>query len=76
MGGAATLKAYAPVFAGMVFCPTGGLAAESAARYLALPNVAMVGGAWMAPREAVAARDWQRIVDLAREAAALGRQAA
>jgi 2-dehydro-3-deoxyphosphogluconate aldolase/(4S)-4-hydroxy-2-oxoglutarate aldolase len=72
-GGVAMLKALAPVFAGMAFCPTGGLTAESAPRYLELPNVAMVGGAWMAPKDALAARDWPRIADLAREAAALGR---
>jgi 2-dehydro-3-deoxyphosphogluconate aldolase/(4S)-4-hydroxy-2-oxoglutarate aldolase len=72
LGGVAVLKAMAPVFPGIVFCPTGGLTAESARRYLELPNVAMVGGSWMAPADAVAARDWSRIAELARAAASLG----
>jgi 2-dehydro-3-deoxyphosphogluconate aldolase/(4S)-4-hydroxy-2-oxoglutarate aldolase len=71
MGGMAVLKALAPVFAGIVFCPTGGLTAESAAAYLKVPNVVMVGGAWMAPADAIAARDWARIADLAAKAAAI-----
>lgn len=73
LGGVAVLKAMAPVFPGIVFCPTGGITAESAPRYLELPNVAMVGGSWMAPADAIAARDWSRIAELARAAASLGR---
>jgi 2-dehydro-3-deoxyphosphogluconate aldolase/(4S)-4-hydroxy-2-oxoglutarate aldolase len=73
MGGVAALKAFAPVFAGIVFCPTGGVTAETAPQYLKLPNVLMVGGGWMVPADAVAARDWPRITDLAAKAAALGR---
>lgn len=73
LGGVAVLKAMAPVFPGIVFCPTGGVTAESAPRYLELPNVAMVGGSWMAPADAIAARDWSRIAELARAAASLGR---
>ncbi|HMT38754.1 MAG TPA: keto-deoxy-phosphogluconate aldolase, partial [Thermomonas sp.] len=55
------------------FCPTGGIDAAKAPAYLALPNVACVGGSWMLPADALAARDWARIGDLAREAAALPR---
>lgn len=73
LGGVAVLKAMTPVFPGIVFCPTGGITAESAPRYLELPNVPMVGGSWMAPADAVAARDWSRIAELARAAASLGR---
>ena len=39
--------------------------------FLALPNVACVGGSWLTPRDAIAAGDWRRITALAREAAAL-----
>jgi 2-dehydro-3-deoxyphosphogluconate aldolase/(4S)-4-hydroxy-2-oxoglutarate aldolase len=53
------------------FCPTGGIGPDSAPAYLALPNVGCVGGSWMVPADAVAARDWARIERLAREAAAL-----
>jgi len=72
LGGVEVMRAYAAVFAGIAFCPTGGITPESAAQYLALVNVPLVGGSWMAPADAVAAGDWQRIEDLAREAAKLG----
>jgi 2-dehydro-3-deoxyphosphogluconate aldolase/(4S)-4-hydroxy-2-oxoglutarate aldolase len=71
LGGMAALKGYASVFPDVRFCPTGGIGAASAPAYLALPNVACVGGSWPLPPEAVAARDWARIEALAREAAAL-----
>jgi 2-dehydro-3-deoxyphosphogluconate aldolase / (4S)-4-hydroxy-2-oxoglutarate aldolase len=37
-------------------------------QFLALPNVAMVGGSWLTPADAVQAGDWARIAQLAREA--------
>jgi 2-dehydro-3-deoxyphosphogluconate aldolase / (4S)-4-hydroxy-2-oxoglutarate aldolase len=73
LGGAAFLKALAPVFPGVAFCPTGGIDERRAADYLALPNVPIVGGSWMAPRDAVMAGDWGRIRLLAERAAAIGR---
>ena len=60
-------------FAEVRFCPTGGIDAAAAPAYLALPNVACVGGSWMLPTDALKAGDWARIGQLAREAAALGR---
>jgi 2-dehydro-3-deoxyphosphogluconate aldolase/(4S)-4-hydroxy-2-oxoglutarate aldolase len=75
LGGPALVRALAPVFPGVALVPTGGIDERSAADYLALPNVPMVGGSWMAPREAIAAGDWRHIRDLARRAAAIGRAA-
>jgi 2-dehydro-3-deoxyphosphogluconate aldolase/(4S)-4-hydroxy-2-oxoglutarate aldolase len=72
-GGIDALKAFASPFAGAKFCPTGGVSVTNAADYLALPNVACVGGSWVAPPEAVRAGDWGRITELARQAAALQR---
>ena len=72
VGGLALLQSLAPVFPGVAFCPTGGIDEHSAAKYLALPNVPMVGGSWMAPREAVAAGDWATVRRLAERAAAIG----
>ncbi|MGH7094044.1 MAG: bifunctional 4-hydroxy-2-oxoglutarate aldolase/2-dehydro-3-deoxy-phosphogluconate aldolase [Stellaceae bacterium] len=72
LGGVALLRALAPVFPGVAFCPTGGVDERSAGDYLALPNVPLVGGSWMAPRDAVAAGDWGRIRRLAERAAAIG----
>jgi 2-dehydro-3-deoxyphosphogluconate aldolase/(4S)-4-hydroxy-2-oxoglutarate aldolase len=74
-GGIGMLKALAGPFPDVIFCPTGGISAAVAPEYLALPNVACVGGSWLAPREAVTAGNWQAISRLAREAQAL-RQAA
>ena len=64
-GGIGWLKAVAAPLAGLRFCPTGGISAGTATAYLALPNVACVGGSWVAPRDAVAAGDWPRIERLA-----------
>lgn len=70
-GGVAMLQAFAGPFADIVFCPTGGITAETAPRFLALPNVRVCGGSWLTPADAVAAGDWPRITALAREAALL-----
>jgi len=69
MGGARVLKAMASPFPLLSFCPTGGVSAENAAAYLNLPNVICVGGSWVTPHDAIAARDFDRINELAREAA-------
>ncbi|HVH78043.1 MAG TPA: bifunctional 4-hydroxy-2-oxoglutarate aldolase/2-dehydro-3-deoxy-phosphogluconate aldolase [Stellaceae bacterium] len=76
LGGVALLRALAPVFPGIAFCPTGGVDERTAEHYLALPNVPMVGGSWMAPRDAIATGDWSRIRRLAERAAAIGRKEA
>jgi 2-dehydro-3-deoxyphosphogluconate aldolase/(4S)-4-hydroxy-2-oxoglutarate aldolase len=73
IGGVALLRALAPVFSGVAFCPTGGIDECSAQAYLALPNVPMIGGSWMAPKEAVASGDWARVRRLAQSATAIGR---
>jgi 2-dehydro-3-deoxyphosphogluconate aldolase / (4S)-4-hydroxy-2-oxoglutarate aldolase len=73
-GGLAWLQGVAAPLAGLRFCPTGGIGADTAAPYLALANVACVGGSWVAPRDAVAAGDWARIERLAVAAAALKRR--
>ena len=73
-GGTTMLKALAGPFADVVFCPTGGIDAASAPEYLALANVAVVGGSWLTPADAIAAGDWARIESLAREAAKLPRR--
>ncbi|MEV3952839.1 MULTISPECIES: bifunctional 4-hydroxy-2-oxoglutarate aldolase/2-dehydro-3-deoxy-phosphogluconate aldolase [Streptomyces] len=70
-GGTAYLKSLAGPLPQVRFCPTGGIGPDTAPEYLALPNVGCVGGSWMLPEDAVAARDWDRVERLAREAAAL-----
>jgi 2-dehydro-3-deoxyphosphogluconate aldolase/(4S)-4-hydroxy-2-oxoglutarate aldolase len=70
-GGIAYLKALAAPLPNLRFCPTGGIGAGNAPDYLALTNVICVGGSWVAPHDALAARDWARITALSREAAKL-----
>ncbi|WP_327428294.1 bifunctional 4-hydroxy-2-oxoglutarate aldolase/2-dehydro-3-deoxy-phosphogluconate aldolase [Streptomyces sp. NBC_01236] len=70
-GGTAYLKSLAGPLPLARFCPTGGIGPGSAPEYLALPNVGCVGGTWMLPDDALAAKDWGRVERLAREAAAL-----
>ena len=70
-GGIGMLQALAGPFPDVTFCPTGGIAAETAPEFLALPNVACVGGSWLTPKAALVAGDWGRITRLAQEASAL-----
>ncbi len=70
-GGPAMLRAWAGPLPQASFVPTGGITAEKAADYLALPNVIAVGGSWMVPESAVAAGDWRRIGQLARTCSSL-----
>ncbi|WP_438488238.1 bifunctional 4-hydroxy-2-oxoglutarate aldolase/2-dehydro-3-deoxy-phosphogluconate aldolase [Streptomyces sp. S186] len=71
-GGTAYLRSLAGPLPQARFCPTGGIGPATAPSYLALPNVGCVGGTWMLPADALAAKDWPRIERLAREAAQLG----
>jgi len=71
VGGLDMLKALASPIPAVTFCPTGGITRETAPAFLALPNVACVGGSWVAPSRLVADRDWNGIERLAREAASL-----
>jgi len=75
-GGIGMLKALAGPFPEIVFCPTGGITRASAPDFLALPNVACVGGSWVAPTEKVRAGDWAGIEALARDAAGLRKASA
>ncbi|KOV71069.1 bifunctional 4-hydroxy-2-oxoglutarate aldolase/2-dehydro-3-deoxy-phosphogluconate aldolase [Streptomyces sp. MMG1121] len=70
-GGTAYLRSLSGPLPQARFCPTGGIGPANAPEYLALPNVGCVGGSWMVPADAVAAGDWARIEQLAREAAGL-----
>ena len=70
-GGIPMLKALAGPFPDVAFCPTGGITAETAPQFLALPNVRVCGGSWLTPADAIAAGDWARITALAKAAGAL-----
>jgi 2-dehydro-3-deoxyphosphogluconate aldolase/(4S)-4-hydroxy-2-oxoglutarate aldolase len=72
-GGIAMLKAIGAPLPQALFCPTGGITPDNARAYLALENVACVGGSWMVSRELVHKQRWDEIRTLARAAADLKR---
>jgi 2-dehydro-3-deoxyphosphogluconate aldolase/(4S)-4-hydroxy-2-oxoglutarate aldolase len=74
-GGVAMLKALAAPIPQIRFCPTGGITPGNAAAWLALPNVACIGGSWMVSQKLVDARQWSEVERLSRLAAALPRGA-
>ena len=70
-GGVLFLKSLGEPLPQVRFCPTGGIDVAKAPSYLALKNVACVGGSWVAPKEVVEAGDWRTVERLAAEAVAL-----
>ena len=67
-GGVKMLKAISGPFPQITFCPTGGITLDNYRDYLALGNVACIGGSWIAPQGAMDQGDWARITALTREA--------
>ncbi|MGH7951426.1 MAG: bifunctional 4-hydroxy-2-oxoglutarate aldolase/2-dehydro-3-deoxy-phosphogluconate aldolase [Limisphaerales bacterium] len=69
-GGVNALKALAGPFGhtGVEFIPTGGIAVETLQNYLAISQVAAIGGSWMAGRKLVAEKAWSKITALTAEA--------
>jgi 2-dehydro-3-deoxyphosphogluconate aldolase/(4S)-4-hydroxy-2-oxoglutarate aldolase len=69
-GGVNALKALAGPFGhtGVKFIPTGGITAATLPNYLAVPQVAAIGGSWMAERKLVAEKSWEKITVLTAEA--------
>ncbi len=70
-GGAKALGSLASPLPQITFCPTGGVSPTNAKDYLSLSNVRCVGGSWVAPKDLVAAKDWDAITVLARTASQL-----
>ena len=71
VGGAPALKSLAGPLPQVSFCPTGGVSPANAPAYLSLPNVACVGGSWIATDADIAAGNWDAIRSRASDAAAL-----
>jgi 2-dehydro-3-deoxyphosphogluconate aldolase/(4S)-4-hydroxy-2-oxoglutarate aldolase len=69
-GGVNALKALIGPFGhtGVKFIPTGGITAATLPNYLAIPQVAAIGGSWMAERKLVAEKSWEKITALTAEA--------
>ena len=69
-GGVNALKALIGPFGhtGVKFIPTGGITAATLPNYLTIPQVAAVGGSWMAEKKLVVEKDWAKITSLTAEA--------
>ena len=73
-GSIAALKAVSGPFLSVRFCPRGWFGSDNSRDYLALPNVAAVGGSWVAPPHLIAARAWADITELAAATVARAQQ--
>ena len=64
-GGVAQLKAMAAPYKSfnLRFCPTGGVTLANMNTYLALPEVFIVGGSWLATPKQIANGEWDRITE-------------
>ena len=67
-GGAATIASLEGPFPHLRFVPTGGVKPHTLADFLSRANIPAVGGTWLTPADAVAARDCHTIANLVREA--------
>ncbi|MDJ0883692.1 MAG: bifunctional 4-hydroxy-2-oxoglutarate aldolase/2-dehydro-3-deoxy-phosphogluconate aldolase [Desulfobacterales bacterium] len=69
-GGVPMLKSIGGPFPQVTFCPTGGVSQDNYNDYLALANVACVGGSWIVPSREIANGNWEAITRLAQAAVA------
>ena len=70
-GGASFVRSIASLLPQITICPAGGINAETAPDWLAMPNVRCLGGSWVAPQKLIAEQQFAAIEKLAREAATL-----
>jgi 2-dehydro-3-deoxyphosphogluconate aldolase/(4S)-4-hydroxy-2-oxoglutarate aldolase len=70
-GGTRFLKAVGAPIPDVRFMPTGGISPANAREYLALDNVACLGGSWIVPASLLRQGDFEAIAGLATDAAGL-----
>jgi 2-dehydro-3-deoxyphosphogluconate aldolase / (4S)-4-hydroxy-2-oxoglutarate aldolase len=68
VGGVGFLRAVSATYPDVRFLPTGGIGADTAAEYLAVPSVLAVGGSWLVRPELLRAGGFDEVERLAREA--------
>ncbi len=73
-GGVPMLKSIGGPFPQITFCPTGGVSEANYHDYLALKNVACVGGSWLVPTREIENGNWDAITRLAETAVAGSRR--
>ena len=70
-GGLDVLSDFSSIFRGVSWCPTGKVARDDVAAYLALPSVLCCGGSWVAPQDLQSREDWAGIEANARSVAGI-----
>jgi len=68
VGGPGMVKALSSVFRDVSFMPTGGINPDNLADYLAIPAVLACGGSWLTPKDTIAAGNFDKITEIARQA--------
>ena len=61
LGGLKLIKAMAAPYTTVKFMPTGGINEKNMLDYLAFDKILCCGGSWVCPKDAIAAKDWDRI---------------
>lgn len=67
-GGLEMIKAMSAPYGSVRFMPTGGVNPSNLAAYLSNPKIICCGGSWMVKADIIAAKDFDKITRLAREA--------
>ena len=67
-GGLNMIKSMAAPYTKMKFMPTGGINAKNLTSYLDFKKIIACGGSWMVSKDLIAAKDWDGITALTKEA--------
>ena len=67
-GGLNMIKSMAAPYTKMKFMPTGGINAKNLTSYLDFKKIIACGGSWMVNKDMIAAKDWDGITALTKEA--------
>jgi len=70
-GGLKYIKSIAAPYVDVTFMPTGGISEKNLLDYLSFKKIICCGGSWMVPKDAIAAKDWDRIRSLVSSAVQL-----
>ncbi len=70
-GGLKYIKSIAAPYVDVTFMPTGGINEKNLLEYLSFKKILCCGGSWMVPKDAIAAKDWDKIRSLVASAVQL-----
>ena len=70
-GGLKMIKAVTAAFVDVEIMPTGGISASNVREYLAYNKIVACGGSWMVKKDMIAAGEFDKILDMVKEAAAI-----